>query len=96
MKTLKTVALCAVFASSAAFADDVITPTEAELDSVRSAIASIGCVVDTEESASAVETATGFNEGLLQASVDQLRVYEEIVDASDEGGIKLVSGNCEA
>ncbi len=96
MKTLKTLALCAVFTSSAAFADDPIVPTEAELDSMRSAIASVGCVVDTDEAADAVEDATGFNEELLQASVEQLRVYEEIIDATDEGGIKLVSGNCEA
>lgn len=88
-----TMALCGTFSATAVFASD---PTEEQLDALRSAIATAGCVINNEETATSVENATGFDEDLLLAAVEQLRASEEIVDVPGQGGIKLVSGQCEA
>ena len=92
--TLKVAVVCALFAPISAFATEVVDLTEDQLDAFRVAIAAAGCTIDDDATAAAVETTTGYNEDTLKAIVEQLRVYNEIVDASEEGGITLVSGEC--
>ncbi|WP_212525271.1 hypothetical protein [Actibacterium sp. MT2.3-13A] len=94
MKILKSLVLFAAFAPASAFAQGSLIAAEAELDRLRDALVAVGCVVDTEEAALAVEADTGFDEALLEAAVGQLRALHEIEDASNEGGIKYVSGGC--
>lgn len=74
--------------------DEVIIPTDDELQTFRVAITDVGCTIADEETALTVETATAYDEATLDAIVQQLRVYNEIVDASEEGGITLVTGDC--
>lgn len=88
--TLKIAALSVAFIPAAAFAE----PTDQELQAFRDAITLAGCTIADEASAAAVEANTGYTEALLESIVEQLRVYGEIVDASAEGGITLVSGDC--
>ncbi|SMX34097.1 hypothetical protein [Actibacterium lipolyticum] len=92
--TLKITAICALLAPMSAFATEVVDVTEEQLESFRVAITATGCTIDDDESAAAVESATKYDEETLKAIVEQLRVYDEIVDASQEGGITLVSGEC--
>jgi len=95
--TLKLAALACVAAPLMAFAQDaapLVEVTEEELASFRDAITLAGCTINDEGTASQVETLTGYDEDTLSAIVAQLRVYDEIVDASDEGGITLISGAC--
>jgi hypothetical protein len=94
MNILKTIALFAAFTPASAFAQSDLIATEGELDALRSALVAVGCVVDSEDAAVAVETDTGFEEALLEAAVGQLRALHEIEDASSEGGLKYVSGGC--
>ena len=68
--------------------------TDAQLDSLRAAMETAGCTIADQASATQVEAATGFDEQTLSAIVAQLRVLNEIVDASDDGGITLISGAC--
>ena len=42
----------------------------------------------------AEQNVPGFSEEELDVMVEQLRIYQEIIDASEDGGIKLVSGAC--
>ncbi|KAJ55568.1 hypothetical protein ACMU_12810 [Actibacterium mucosum KCTC 23349] len=94
MKTfVKTTTLCLALSPLAAFAQDVEV-TDDQLDSLRAAMVTAGCTIADEASATLVETTTGFNEETLSSIVAQLRVLNEIVDASDEGGITLISGAC--
>jgi len=92
--TLKIAAICAVLTPAAAIAQDTIEPSAEEMQAFRLAIAATGCTIDDEATANAVEAATGYSEALLEAIVEQLRVYDEIIDASEEGGITLVTGEC--
>ncbi|MEX5729489.1 hypothetical protein Ga0609869_002842 [Rhodovulum iodosum] len=92
MKTLKTLALCAVFAPVATIAQ--AAATEEQLATVRAAIESAGCVITTDDAAAQVESATGYEEETLRAVVDELRVMGEVGDASEEGGIRLLTGGC--
>lgn len=94
MKTLKTLTFIALLSPTSAYAQSDLIATEAELDLLRGALVAVGCVVDNEDVAIAVENATGFEEALLEAAVGQLRALHEIEDASDDGGIKYVSGGC--
>ncbi|MGC9368918.1 MAG: hypothetical protein ACP5DX_05185 [Paracoccaceae bacterium] len=94
MKIVRTLALFAALAPTAGLAQDSVIASEAELDTMRDALVAVGCVVDTEEAALEVETATGFDDALLEAAVGQLRALHEIEDASSEGGLKYVSGGC--
>ena len=75
-------------------AESTYEPNEAELQLARVAIAEVGCTVDSDAIALQVEAFTGFDEYELGIIVEKLRIYQEIVDASDEGGITLVSGDC--
>ena len=74
--------------------DEVIIPTDDELEMFRVAMTDVGCTIADEETALTVEEATAYDEVTLDAIVQQLRVYNEIVDASEEGGITLVTGDC--
>lgn len=94
--TLKIAAICAALTPAAAIAQDAIVPTEDELQAFRDAITSVGCTIADDATAASVETATGYTEALLEAIVAQLRIYDEIIDASEDGGITLVSGACAA
>lgn len=96
MKTfVKTTAFCLALLPVSAFAQGTnIDVTDEQLDSFRGALTTAGCTIVDDVSAAAVETATGFDEETLAAIVAQLRVYDEIIDASDEGGITLISGAC--
>lgn len=95
MKLTKLALIGLLAVPSAAFAEgETVEVTDQQLDTFRVAIADIGCTISTEESALAVETATNYDEDTLAAIVAQLRVYNEIVDASEDGGITLVSGDC--
>jgi len=91
--TLKIAALCAVMAPAVAYADGTEV-TDGQLQAFRSAITTAGCTIDDESTADMVQQATGYDENTLKAIVEQLRVYNEIVDASTQGGITLVSGDC--
>ncbi|ALG89884.1 MAG: hypothetical protein SWN98_03000 [Pseudomonadota bacterium] len=92
--TLKIAAFCAALCPVPVFADGDTELTEDQLNAFRAAIVAVGCTINDETTASAVEDATGFDPETLQAVVEQLRVYDEIVDASDEGGITYISGEC--
>lgn len=70
------------------------TPSEDDLDALRYVLAEVGCVVTDEVAALAVEEATDYSETELEVMVEQLRIYQEIIDASEDGGIKLVTGAC--
>ena len=94
MKILKPLAIFAALAPASAFAQSDLIATETELDMLRDALVAVGCVVDSEDAAVEVENATGFEEALLEAAVGQLRALHEIEDASEEGGLKYVSGGC--
>ncbi|WP_372603597.1 hypothetical protein [Actibacterium sp.] len=105
MKTiLKTALICSAFLAVPAFAQDTTTtatttepyiPTEEELQTVREALTTVGCTVNSDDLALQVEALTGYDELSLESIVDHLRIYHEIVDASSsEGGITLVSGDC--
>ena len=93
MKTLKAIVLCAAFAPVAAFADGIAV-TDSQLAAFRDAITGAGCSITDEATANQVEVATGYDDETLKAIVEQLRVYDEIIDASTDGGITLVSGEC--
>lgn len=95
MKPLKMLAVLALtVAPTALWAMNEIIPTDDELAIFRSAIEQAGCVVDNDDTAATVANATGFDAELLEAVVAQLRIYGEIVDAGETGGIKLISGGC--
>lgn len=97
MTTMRTTAIATVMSlclPALAAAQDAAEVTEAELDTTRAAITDAGCVVADAETAAGVETATGYGAERLAEIVGQLRVYDEIVDASEDGGIRLVSGGC--
>ena len=94
MKTiLKFAALVAIAAPTMSFAQGMGV-TEEQLNAMRSALTDVGCTVNDDTTAQTVESVTGFDEATLGVIVAQLRVYEEIVDASEEGGITLISGDC--
>ena len=101
-KLAKITAVCIALMPAVAVAQDtttdgtteVIIPTDDELQTFRVAITDVGCTIADEETALTVETATAYDEATLDAIVQQLRVYNEIVDASEEGGITLVTGDC--
>ncbi len=92
--TLKIAALSAALFPAFAFAQAGDGPTDAQLQSFRVAITQVGCTIADDATAASVQAATGFSETLLESIVQQLRVYNEIVDASAEGGITLTSGEC--
>jgi len=100
MTTIKKTAIATLMSlclpAMAAAQEEATDVTEAEMEATRQAIADVGCVlhVPDVEKAASVEAATGFSEQRLAEIVGQLRVYDEIVDASEEGGIRLVSGGC--
>ncbi|MHC0054040.1 hypothetical protein [Actibacterium sp. D379-3] len=89
----KSAAFCLAVLPTAALAQ-TYEPTDDELQTFRDAIIEIGCTIDTDARATAVETATGYDEEVLEAIVEKLRIYQEIVDASEQGGITLLSGDC--
>lgn len=101
-KLAKITAVCIALMPAVAVAQDTITdgtteviiPTDDELETFRVAITDVGCTIADEETALTVEAATAYDEATLDAIVQQLRVYNEIVDASEEGGITLVTGDC--
>ncbi|MCI5084807.1 MAG: hypothetical protein MRY67_02715 [Rhodovulum sp.] len=101
-KLAKITAVCIALMPAVAVAQDtttdgtteVIIPTDDELEVFRVAITDVGCTIADEETALTVEEATAYDEATLDAIVQQLRVYNEIVDASEEGGITLVTGDC--
>lgn len=101
-KLAKITAVCIALMPAVAVAQDtttdgtteVIIPTDDELQTFRVAITDVGCTIADEETALTVEAATAYDEATLDAIVQQLRVYNEIVDASEEGGITLVTGDC--
>ncbi|MAY34137.1 MAG: hypothetical protein CMM86_16215 [Rhodovulum sp.] len=101
-KLAKITAVCIALMPAVAVAQDtttdgtteVIIPTDDELQTFRVAITDVGCTIADEETALTVEEATAYDEATLDAIVQQLRVYNEIVDASEEGGITLVTGDC--
>jgi len=98
MTTIKKTAIATLMSlclpAMAAAQEEATDVTEAEMEATRQAIAAAGCVIADPETAASVEAATGFSEQRLAEIVGQLRVYDEIVDASEEGGIRLVSGGC--
>ncbi|MBN2905579.1 MAG: hypothetical protein JXJ18_02600 [Rhodobacteraceae bacterium] len=91
LNVLKTLTLCAVMTPGVALADTVST---ADLDAFRSAVTAAGCMVNSEATAAAVESATGFDEAKLEAIVTELRGMGEIADVDEDGGIQLTSGEC--
>lgn len=94
MKTLIKTTAFLIGLSPLALAAQDWTPTDDDLATFRVALFNAGCVVNDEESALAVESSTDFSEEELDVMVEQLRIYQEIIDASEDGGIKLVSGAC--
>ncbi|MCV2880686.1 hypothetical protein [Actibacterium sp. XHP0104] len=99
LKTIPSVLALSALLAAPAFAQDTsasqYVPTEDELDVVRVALTKIGCTVETEDQAALVEEYTGYDAASLEAIVDLLRIYQEVVDATnDTGGITLVSGDC--
>lgn len=102
-KLAKITAVCIALMPAVAGAQDTTTdgtttevyiPTDDELATFRIAITDVGCTIADEATALQVEVATAYDEATLDAIVQQLRVYNEIVDASEEGGITLVTGDC--
>lgn len=96
MKILKTfcaAALGAALVPMAAVADDTAV-TATQMQAVRSAIAAVGCVVDTQSAAASVETFTGYDQDRLALIVEALRATGEIVDIDDGEAIRLTSGVC--
>ena len=98
-KLAKITAVCIALMPTFAVAQDtttteVIIPTDEELAAFRTAMTNVGCTIADEETALQVEEATAYDEAMLDAIVQQLRVYNEIVDASEDGGITLVTGDC--
>jgi len=95
MKTiLKLVAIAATLAPAMAFGQTATDVTPEQLQVFRDAITAVGCTIDSDASANIVEIQTGYAPDTLAAIVDQLRIYNEIVDASTDGGITYVSGGC--
>lgn len=91
--TLKIATLAVALMPFSAMAQDA-GPTDAQLQTFRAAVTQVGCTIADDATANAVQVATGYSEALLVDIVQQLRVYNEIVDASEEGGITLISGEC--
>lgn len=91
MKAIKTLAILALLAPGAALA----SPTDAELQALRDAMAAVGCTVDNDTKAASVEAATGFDEVKLEEITAALRALGEIEDQTDdEVGIRLITGEC--
>ena len=98
-QTIKLALLGLIVAPAIAFgqsegSDNSIDVTDEQMDAFRVAVYNAGCTIDTDPLAAAVENATGYSTDLLGDIVAQLRTYEEVVDASTEGGFTLVSGDC--
>lgn len=96
MKTLIKTTAFLIGLSPLALAAQDWTPTDEDLDVFRDAVFNAGCIVTDEATAVSIEAATGFTEDELDAIVQQLRIYQEVIDASEEGGFQLVSGACAA
>ncbi|TCP58643.1 hypothetical protein EV663_11923 [Rhodovulum bhavnagarense] len=96
MKTLKTLSaamLVAILAPAAGLAQDSAVSPE-QMQQLRDAMVSAGCVVASETTAGSVENTTGFAPELLAEIVEALRATGEIIDYGTEGGIQLTSGPC--
>ncbi|MBK1637071.1 hypothetical protein [Rhodovulum adriaticum] len=71
-----------------------ITVTTVEMDTVRQVVAAAGCTVADEDTAMAVEAASGFERTLLAAVVSEMVERGEIVLLDQEGAFRLTSGDC--
>ncbi|HDR27824.1 MAG TPA: hypothetical protein ENN83_04070 [Rhodovulum sp.] len=92
LKTLKTLAILAALSPAAAMAESSVSASD--LDKFRAAMTGTNCMVNNEEQAGQVERATGFSEDRLEAIVVELRKLGEIENINDQGGIRLISGDC--
>ena len=69
-------------------------PTETEIAQFVSAVQSVGCVVETDAQAAAVEEATGFNDAKLAEIVEVLLESGRAVVPASMSGLHLTTAGC--
>lgn len=94
MKTFKILSAAALSAALVPLAASAADVTESEMQAVRTALASVSCVVSDSSTASMVENNTGYDTEKLELVVEALRATGEVIDINDGQGIRLTSGVC--
>ncbi|GAA0288848.1 hypothetical protein [Rhodovulum strictum] len=92
MKPLKTLAILAALSPVSAMAQPAFT--DADLDSFRAAMIAVGCMVNNEQQAAQVESATGFDREKLGLIVVELHARGEVDTQNAQQGVQLLSGEC--